>query len=82
MIDFLRSQPWWFFMIFGMSIGYVVGVLLYRAAFDGVIHVTQNDDKDTYLFEFLIPPEKIPKIKNVMFRVKLEKDDSQKLQGS
>lgn len=47
---------------------------------DGVIHVRQGEEKDSYLFEFNIPPEKIPTMKTVVFKVSIEEDHSQNIQ--
>lgn len=66
----------------GLIFGVLIGLFcLDFGKHDGVIHVScgrAEDEPDKYLFEFNIPPEKIPGMKNVIFKVKLE--DSQKQQ--
>ena len=60
----------------------VVGVLISKGKPDGVIHVRTTEEKDTYLFEFNIPPEQIPKMSSVTFKVSIEEDHSQNIQSS
>ena len=79
MIDILTS--WWFIGLIGICIGFIIGrIAIDFNKSDGIIHVTQGDEKDQYLFEFNIPPEQIPKMKQVVFKVQIEK--SQNLQAS
>lgn len=69
----------WEFIIFGMLL-IVVGILMLKSRSDGVIHVRKGEEKDTYLFEFNIPPEKIPTMRTVVFKVSIEEDHSQNIQ--
>lgn len=79
MIEFLTSR--WVIGLICICIGLIFGLITVDWKHtDGVIHVTQGEDKDKYLFEFNIAPEQIPKMKQVIFRVSIE--DSQNLQGS
>ena len=59
-----------------MLIGLFLSLYIFSRKKDGVIHVTKSkDDKpDTYLFEFNVPPEDIPSMKQVVFQVRIEKD--------
>ncbi len=71
------------FLLLGVAVGFVIGVWSINwQKSDGKIHVTLGDEEknDRYLFEFNIPPEKIPRMKNVVFKVQLEQS-SQKLQS-
>lgn len=71
----IESTPWYLIFAVGLIVGYLIGMLLSldRKSHDGVIHVTQGEDRDKYLFEFNIPPEKIPRMKNVIFAVKVDR---------
>lgn len=81
MMDILNSIPWWILFITGFVIG-AIGMRLYLAnESHGAIHVTHGEDSDKYLFEFNIPPENIPKMKKVVFRVVIVDDASQNLQS-
>ena len=71
---------WW---LIGLIIGAgLVYVICYRRK-DGVIHVTLGRDKeaDQYLFEFNIPPEDIPTMDQVVFKVRIEGREPQNLQS-
>lgn len=70
-IDILTS--WWFIGMIGLAIGFIVGLIcLDFKHSDGVIHVTRGEERDTYLFEFNVPPERVPQMKNVIFSVRIE----------
>lgn len=71
LIDIFGS--WWFISLIGACIGLVIGLICvdFKQA-SGVIHVTQGEEKDQYLFEFNIPPEDIPKMKRIIFKVQIE----------
>jgi len=75
----------WELVIFGALL-IVVGLLILKGRPDfrpkGVIHVRRSEEKDTYLFEFNIPPEQIPSMKAITFRVAVEEDHSQNIQSS
>lgn len=57
-------------------------ILISKGKPDGVIHVRKSEEKDTYLFEFNIPPEQIPLMRAVTFKVIIEEDHSQNIQSS
>lgn len=79
-INTLNSWPWYLIFLIGLAIGFLIGLFsLDRKSHDGVIHVTHGEEADKYLFEFNIPPEKIPQMKNVIFAVQIEQE--QKIQS-
>ena len=79
MIEFLTSR--WVIGLICICIGLIFGLITVDWKHtDGVIHVKQGNEKDQYLFEFNIPPEQIPKMRQVVFKVQIEQ--SQNLQGS
>ena len=69
----------WEILIFVLFLA-IVAILISKGRADGTIHVHKGEDKDTYLFEFDIPPEKIPTMKAVVFKVSVEEDHSQNIQ--
>lgn len=71
----------WELIIFGAFL-IIVGIMILKSRPDGVIHVRKSEEKDTYLFEFNIPPEKIPSMRAITFRVAIEEDHSQNIQSS
>lgn len=81
MFSALANDPWWAWLILGLLAGFILGSLITdRHKRDGVIHVARSEEKDRYLFEFNIPPEDVPKMKQVVFEVRLE-DSSQEIQS-
>lgn len=79
-IDILTS--WWCIGLIGVAIGIIISLIgLDFKHFDGIIHITEGEEADKYLFEFRIAPEQIPKMKQVIFTVKLEPNNSQNLHG-
>lgn len=69
----ITSWPWWLWLVIGLLVGFIFGTIIVdMKKHDGVIHITREENTDKYLFEFNIPPEKIPQMKNVIFAVKLE----------
>lgn len=81
MID-ISMIPFWAWWFLGLAIGGWAVYLLCTKRKDGVIHVMLDEEKDKYLFEFHIPPEEVPTMKQVIFAVKIEqKQDSQKIQS-
>lgn len=76
----IESAPWQLIFTVGLIVGCLIGILLShdKKSHDGIIHVTQGEESDKYLFEFNIPPEEIPRMKNVIFEVRVE--DEQNLQ--
>lgn len=79
-IDALNSCPWYLIFLIGLAIGFLIGLFSLDRKHHGVIHVTQEEDTDRYFFEFHIEPEEIPRMKTVVFKVKIERDSSQNLQ--
>lgn len=78
MIDILSAWP---LFIVGLLIGFIAGTFIHDRS-HGVIHITHEEDHDNYLFEFNIPPEDVPKMKQVIFATKIEeKGSSQNLQS-
>lgn len=76
MID--TAIPFWAWWFLGVAVGaWIIYVICSRRK-DGVIHVTLGEEKDNYLFEFNIPPEEVPKMKQVVFVVKI---DAKKIQS-
>ena len=76
-INTLNSWPWYLIFLLGLTIGFLLGIFSFdRKSHDGVIHITQGEENDKYLFEFNIPPEKIPRMKNVIFAVKIEQEQN------
>ena len=75
---------WWLIIIFVIApmLGFMTGYVYRLSKKEGTIHVHQSEEKDTYLFEFNIPPEKIPTMKSVTFKVSIEEDHSQNIQSS
>ena len=80
-MSFFEFVPWWIWFAIGFIIGIVIAVTLEQRPKDGVIHVTEKGDRENLLFEFNIPPEKIPQMKNVNFKVQIEENPSQNLQA-
>lgn len=78
----INSIPFYIWWIVGFMVGFGLELFIRSSRKDGVIHVTQQEEGDKYLFEFNIPPEEIPTMSQVVFTVKLEKADSQNLQSS
>lgn len=77
MID-ISATPFWAWLFLGVAVGaWIIYVICSRRK-DGVIHVTLGEEKDNYLFEFNIPPEEVPKMKQVVFVVKI---DAKKIQS-
>lgn len=77
MID-ISAIPFWAWWFLGVAVGaWIIYVICSRRK-DGVIHVTLGEEKDNYLFEFNIPPEEVPKMKQVVFVVKI---DAKKIQS-
>lgn len=77
MID-ISVIPFWAWWFLGVAVGaWIIYVICSRRK-DGVIHVTLGEEKDNYLFEFNIPPEEVPKMKQVVFVVKI---DAKKIQS-
>ena len=76
MID---NFPFYFWVILGFILGFGIEFFIYSNRRDGVIHIYKKDEEERYLFEFNIPPENIPKMKQVVFYTKEEDDDSQNL---
>lgn len=72
--------PWWLWFLLGLIAGVVIGIVFVSRPRDGSIYVTETGESDNLLFEFNIPPEKIPRMKDVNFKVQIVKDPSQKLQ--
>jgi len=70
------TLPWFIYIFIGICIGAAFGILypLITKA-DGVIHVDSSGEKDRYLFEFNVQPEKIPGMNLVVFKVKQDKFD-------
>ena len=82
-MDLLNTLPWWVMLLLGLSLGLIFGsFVMGKIGHDGLIHVTlgEGEDKDLYLFEFNVPPEEIPKMKHVVFKVVIDKS-SQKIQS-
>ena len=77
MIDILPFWVWW---LLGFAAGFGLELFLCSQKKDGVIHVTQGEESDKYLFEFNVPPEKIPEMNQIIFVVRIEEDSSQNLQ--
>lgn len=82
MIDILSHASTFIMIALSVLLGYVIGYRNRLSIKHGIIHVSQDEDHDSYLFEFRIPPEQIPKMENVVFKVSLENARSQNLQGS
>lgn len=72
--------PWWLWFLIGFIVGTIVGVKFLPKPRDGSIYVTERGESDNLLFEFNISPEKIPRMKDVNFKVQIVDDPSQKLQ--
>ena len=71
----LNTLPWWVMLLLGLSLGLIFGsFVMAKIGHDGLIHVTlgEGEDKDLYLFEFNVPPEEIPKMKTVTFKVVID----------
>lgn len=65
--------------LLAIFIGYLAG-LYSKTTPQGVIHVRQSEEKDSYLFEFHVLPEAIPSMKTITFKIVTEEDHSQNLQ--
>ena len=74
MMNAINIIPSWFWLIIGLFLG--LGIYYYISTIkkDGTIYVTPGDAKrpDTYLFEFNIPPEDIPEMRQVVFKVTIK----------
>lgn len=80
MTAIVELAPWWSWLIIGIIVGFIFGSIgSDRKKHDGVIHITHEEQSDKYLFEFNIPPEKIPQMKNVVFAVQIEAQEIQPL---
>lgn len=74
-MDLLNTLQWWVILLLGLSLGLIFGsFIMDKIKHDGLIHITlgEGDDKDLYLFEFITPPEEIPKMKTVTFKVVID----------
>jgi len=81
MFEVLNNMQWYMLFFIGFLVGTVAGFIFFRQnKHDGIIHVTRGEESDKYLFEFNIPPERIPQMKTVIFKVAIEDDSSQKVQ--
>ena len=80
-MSFFEFVPWWIWFVIGFIVGVIIAVTFEQRPKDGVIHVTEKGDSENLLFEFNIPPEKIPQMKNVNFKVQIEEDPSKNLQA-
>ena len=76
----INSIPFWIWWLLGFITGFGLELFLCSQKKDGIIHVTQGEESDKYLFEFNVPPEQIPKRNQIIFAVKIEEDGSQNLQ--
>lgn len=81
MMDILNTVPWWILFLVGLVIGSLAMQLYLSTKHDGSIYVTHGEETDKYLFEFNIPPEQIPKMKQVVFAVKIITEEPQNLQA-
>ena len=79
MID-ISTIPFWVWWFLGLAVGGWIVYFICSKRKDGVIHVTRGDARDNYLFEFNIPPEEVPSMKQVVFVVKIEPGE-QKIQS-
>lgn len=82
MID-ISTIPFWAWWFLGLAVGAGIVYFICSKRKDGVIHVTLGEEKDKYLFEFNIPPEEVPSMNQVVFVVKIERENpnSQNLQS-
>lgn len=72
LVDILNNGiPWWIWFVFGAALGALIDYRIWSGRKEGMIYVTPkpDEDRDIYLFEFNIPPEKIPSMRQVVFRV-------------
>lgn len=74
MMDALSIIPSWFWLIIGLFLGLGIYYYISTTRKDGIIYVTPGDTDrpDTYLFEFNIPPEDIPEMRQVIFKVMIK----------
>lgn len=74
MTDILARIPPVAWVLIGFIIGFLLECYICSKRKEGTIHVTKGVDEkpDTYLFEFNIPPEDIPKMHQVVFKVVIE----------
>lgn len=77
----IDSIPNYIWALIGFVIGFGLELFICSLRKDGIIHVTKTNDSDRYLFEFNVPPEKIPEMKHVVFSVVIEAD-KQNLQST
>ena len=75
-----NNIPFYIWWITGFIVGFGLEFFLYSIRKDGVIHITHEEDKDSYLFEFNIPPEEIPTMSYVVFKTRIE-PNKQKIQS-
>ena len=77
MMNAINIIPSWFWFIVGLFLGLGIHYYISITRKDGIIHVTPgNEEKpDTYLFEFNIPPEDIPELRQVVFKVLIQRSN-------
>ena len=78
-MDILTIAVGTILFLLAILIGYLAG-LYSKTAPQGIIHVRQSEEKDSYLFEFRVLPETIPSMKTITFKIVTEEDHSQNLQ--
>ena len=78
MID-ISAIPFWAWWFFGIAVGGWITYFICTHRKDGLIHVHlgKGEEKDTYLFEFNVPPEEIPSMSQIVFKVQLEEQKIQ-----